>query len=408
MSEFQRVDKSRVLVIDDDRDIASLIKEGAEGCGYTVECVNEFEHILSTCMGFNPDIIFLDLKLKSQDGVEVIRELSRVNSNAVIFIVSGMDNSTLKAAAKVGKTYNLNIRGTISKPFLIADIERSLSNSDELDSRFSSSIWDEVMDAKGEFVTYYRPKMAIGTSAGASIVGVESVVFWVAHHGRVIYSDEFMAAIIKSNHMRRFTQTALDRIMTDFKYWLDRALGFDLSINLDQAMFSDIHLPDFLAKTVLSHRIPFNQVTFEMPFEIASNRSDVLLDVLTRMRIMGFGLTTLIESVDEKTLNDLFNLPFSEVKVAGRLLKGVGSDMDKEFEILSMISIAKKRGLKTCATEIETSSSFYFAFDCGCSYGQGQYFSGLLEPKQVEDFAYGRVGHINSSANFETAEDTIC
>jgi EAL domain-containing protein (putative c-di-GMP-specific phosphodiesterase class I)/ActR/RegA family two-component response regulator len=407
MSKFRQVEKSRVLVIDDDPEIASLIQEGAEGCGYTVKCVNEFDDISSACMSFKPDIIFLDLRLKSHDGIEVIHSLSSANSNAAIFIVSGMDDSTLKAAAKVGKVNNLNIKGTISKPFLVKDIEKSLLNSDETSSRFSSSIWNEIMNSKGEFVTYYRPKMAIGTSGGATMAAVESVICWISHHGRVIYPDGFMPAIIKSKNMRLFSQTAFDKIMTDYKYWLDRSLEFDLSINLDQAMFKDIHLPDFLTKTVLEHGIPFSQVTFEMPFEIASSRSDVLLDVLTRIRIIGFGLTTLIESVDENTLTDLFSLPISEVKFSGNLLKGLHNDMNKEFEVLSMMSTAKKRGLKTCAVGIETSSLFYFAYDCGCSYGQGKYFSKLLEPRQVEDFAYGRAEHLNSSATFETAEETI-
>lgn len=399
MNEILQPQKSKVLVIDDDPGITSLIQEGAESRGYTVVCVNDFDQILPTCMKFKPDIVFLDLRLRSHDGIEVLHSLSNTNSNAAIYIVSGMDKATLKAAGNVGKANNLNIKGTISKPFLIEDIEKILLDRDGPESSFSSSIWNEAMNSRGEFVTYYRPKMAIETSAGSAIAALESVVCWVSQQGKVLYPYDFMPLVLNSGHLRLFSQTAFEKIMTDFKYWIDRDLEFDLSVNLDQAMFSDIQLPDTLASIVMEWGIPYNRITFGIPHEIASAQTDVLLDILTRIRIKGFGLTTRIASVDENTLAELFNLPVSEIKVAGSLLKGIHDDMDKEFDIHSMILTAKKRGFKTCVAGIETAALFNFAYECGCTYGQGQYFSGLLQARQIEGFAYGRSSFIDSPSS---------
>ncbi len=96
-------------------------------------------------------------------------------------------------------------------------------------------------------------------------------------------------------------------------------------------------------------------------------------------------------------------IPYNDIATYGKVLKGLTKDIVFLQNKVEYDAITFSRPAYTRFT-----SSFYFAFDCGCSYGRGLYFSGLLEPKQVEDFAYGRVGHINSSANFETAEDTIC
>lgn len=406
MNDLPKIENSRVLVIDDDPGITALIREGAECCGYIVVCVNEFEQISQTCLSFKPDIIFLDLHLESHDGIEVLHSLAQANSRAGIYIVSGMDSATLKAAEKVGKKINLNILGVISKPFLIDDIEHTLIGNSSSDSSFSSSVWNEIMDSKGEFVTYYRPKMAIETSAGSTMAAVESVICWVGEHGELLYPDNFMPSIRHSGQLRLFSQTAFEKIMADFKHWLDRDLEFDLSINLDQAMFRDIQLPDIMAKTVMEWGIPFKRITFGIPGEIASTQSDVLLDILTRIRIKGFGLSTRVDSVDENTLAQLFNIPINEIKIAGSLLKGLQGDMDKEFGIHSMVSTAKKRGLKTCAAGIETASLFNSMYECGCSYGQGQYFSGLLKPKQVEDFAYGSKQFTDTPAPVLTTETT--
>lgn len=81
------ISKQKVLIVDDDNNIAELISLYLIKECFETEIVNDGEKALRVFRSFNPDIILLDLMLPGIDGYQVCREL-RKTSNVPIIMLS--------------------------------------------------------------------------------------------------------------------------------------------------------------------------------------------------------------------------------------------------------------------------------------------------------------------------------
>jgi two-component system alkaline phosphatase synthesis response regulator PhoP len=78
---------SRVLIIEDDADIAALISHYLEKSGYTAESVSDGGRALTQAKDAAPDLIILDLMLPGLSGLEICRALRADNRTAQLPII---------------------------------------------------------------------------------------------------------------------------------------------------------------------------------------------------------------------------------------------------------------------------------------------------------------------------------
>src|SRR4029450_1256548 len=67
--------RPRVLVVEDDADIAGVLRRSLDKEGYDVRVAGDGEDALEQAGNFEPDAVVLDLGLPKLDGVEVCRRL---------------------------------------------------------------------------------------------------------------------------------------------------------------------------------------------------------------------------------------------------------------------------------------------------------------------------------------------
>ncbi len=65
----------RVLIVEDDTDIADVLRRSLRNEGYEVRTSGDGVEALDIAAGFMPDLVVLDLGLPGMDGVEVCRRL---------------------------------------------------------------------------------------------------------------------------------------------------------------------------------------------------------------------------------------------------------------------------------------------------------------------------------------------
>ena len=81
---------SRILVIEDDRNLAAILRYNLEKQGYTVSLAYDGLEGLKLARATQPDLVILDLMLPSLDGREVCRYLHR-SINTPILILTALD-----------------------------------------------------------------------------------------------------------------------------------------------------------------------------------------------------------------------------------------------------------------------------------------------------------------------------
>jgi two-component system, OmpR family, response regulator MprA len=74
LSELDQIG-GRVLVVEDDTDIADVLRRSLRNEGYEVRTSADGVEALDVAAGFTPDLVVLDLGLPGMDGVEVCRRL---------------------------------------------------------------------------------------------------------------------------------------------------------------------------------------------------------------------------------------------------------------------------------------------------------------------------------------------
>src|ERR1041384_2245011 len=86
LSEAEQIG-GRVLIVEDDMDIADVLRRSLRNEGYEVKTSADGIEALDIAAGFVPDLVVLDLGLPGMDGVEVCRRL-RSDGDVPILILT--------------------------------------------------------------------------------------------------------------------------------------------------------------------------------------------------------------------------------------------------------------------------------------------------------------------------------
>jgi len=113
------MDKKRVLMVDDDTDIAKMVRVRMEAEGYEFISITEGRGLLDTLKIKKPDVILLDIMLPDMDGYSILREMRKRDEYADIPVIV----LSAKEKKKVGDLFALEkVRFFMEKPFDIKEL----------------------------------------------------------------------------------------------------------------------------------------------------------------------------------------------------------------------------------------------------------------------------------------------
>ena len=110
------MDKTRILVVDDDVAISKLLCTNLKARGYEVSLANDGDEALSAIEGNFTDLIILDIMMPGIDGVEVCRRV-REWSRVPIIMLSARGDEKDKV-----KCLDLGADDYLTKPFGVAEL----------------------------------------------------------------------------------------------------------------------------------------------------------------------------------------------------------------------------------------------------------------------------------------------
>ena len=119
---------ARVLVIDDDEEIRTLVKHMLVGEGHQVEAAVDGAEGLRLFGKDPPDLVLTDINMPGLDGHEVITAIRVLHAEAPIIAVSG--GGAIEQDELLLKAFALGAVEVIMKPFefrqLVGAVERAL------------------------------------------------------------------------------------------------------------------------------------------------------------------------------------------------------------------------------------------------------------------------------------------
>ena len=82
----------KILVVDDEQSIVTLLKYNLEQAGYMVDVAYDGNEALSKLETFNPDLIVLDVMLPEKDGIEVCKTIRTEKNLVPILMLTAKDD----------------------------------------------------------------------------------------------------------------------------------------------------------------------------------------------------------------------------------------------------------------------------------------------------------------------------
>jgi DNA-binding response OmpR family regulator len=81
----------RVLVVEDEPDIAQFISQGLDEAGYAVDLAQDGAAGLDYCLAVKYDLILLDIMLPKIDGLHLLKELRHRNMQTPVLVLTARD-----------------------------------------------------------------------------------------------------------------------------------------------------------------------------------------------------------------------------------------------------------------------------------------------------------------------------
>jgi len=117
----------KAFIFDDEKTIRNVLKKLLLKEGLSVEVFDSGENAVDTIKKEKPDIVFLDIFLGNENGIEILREISNLEKKPYVIMISGHDEyQHLIEAMKLG-AYDY-----IPKPFDLSKIRKIIREIGEI------------------------------------------------------------------------------------------------------------------------------------------------------------------------------------------------------------------------------------------------------------------------------------
>jgi DNA-binding NtrC family response regulator len=108
----------RILIVDDDRALAGLLKDHCAERGHAVDCIDEASRCLSAVDSLSPDFVFLDVRMRDGNGLELLATLKERFRGTPVAIMTGFEPlASASHASARGAEYFLR------KPFGLDELD---------------------------------------------------------------------------------------------------------------------------------------------------------------------------------------------------------------------------------------------------------------------------------------------
>ena len=92
----------KILIVEDDKTIYSLLKEHLEKWGYIVKGIDDFNNVIDVFNEFKPNIVLLDIYLPFYNGYYWCQNIRKISNVPIMFISSASENMNIIMAMDIG------------------------------------------------------------------------------------------------------------------------------------------------------------------------------------------------------------------------------------------------------------------------------------------------------------------
>lgn len=386
MNNVQNVhDELVIMVVEDHAFQRKALMHQIRDLGYQQLLeARDGQEALELCQRHSVDILFCDLRMPGMDGMALLRRLSLGGFSGGIILSSALEDDVVEAVLRMSAAYGLQVLGRIEKPStkqqLKVLIESWSPRQEQAQKEDGHRLGlDELRRALDEdqIVPWYQPKVSFATGEW---VGMEALARWQHPEYGLVSPGRFIPLAENNGLIDQLTEIIINKSLRDGHLWEETGLSLNLSMNLSTTSLIEGDLCNSLIAQCQRWSINPELITLEVTESSFVQDVGKSLEVLTRLRMHGFGLSIDDFGTGYSSMQQLALLPFTELKLDRSFVDRCYADPSRLAIIESSIELARKLGLKSVAEGVEDELTWQQLAKLGCDVCQG-FFSARPMPR---------------------------
>jgi EAL domain-containing protein (putative c-di-GMP-specific phosphodiesterase class I) len=225
----------------------------------------------------------------------------------------------------------------------------------------------------GEMTVHFQPVVDAATRRP---VKLEALARWSHPQRGQVPPAEFVPVAERSpGAMKRFTFWIIEQTLRLLKDLRGGGPAPAYAVNVSAVNLADLDFPDRAAELVRACRVRPHEVTLEITESAATSDPTATLDILTRLRLKGFGLSLDDFGTGYSSLVALHHMPFSEIKVDRSFVAELHRSREAAAIIKTVADLARNMDLVSVAEGVETEEQAVRLGELGVRLLQGYHFS---------------------------------
>ena len=367
----------RVLILDDEVDVAQTIAMQVAVLGHQVRAVSDHTAFLEAMRSFQPDILIIDTCMPGQDALDIIRGLDRAYPVKII-VTSGYGRRMLETVLHSARHYGHEVLGGLPKPIRRGALEGLLARkeadaappkTDRIASRaaFVPAEADlRAALANDEFCAYFQPKLCLKTR---SICAFEALVRWIHPQYGLLPPAAFLPKTLECGLETELTFMMMEKACAFLSGLPDPAVRIAVNASLATAQ-----LPEFRARldaTVQRHKLIPGRLIIEVTESGDAELPQCAIETLTRLRMAGYHLSIDDFGTGVSGLTRLVRVPFSELKIDRSFVLGLTQSEEAQDIVASLVRLGRTLEMSVSVEGIEDEATLALIEALGCDVAQG-------------------------------------
>ena len=385
-----KLDSLRVMLVDDDEFVLDFVEDMLRGLGVKNVSRSLNGHAALALIDGAikpPQLVICDLDMPGMDGIEFLRHLADREFEGGVILSSGSDGRVIKTVESLVQVHKLRFLGTLQKPIEKAALLVALM---DLISAAPKPGYGPILKLSPEEIrigldtdqmeTFFQPKV---TLADRRVAGAECLVRWRHPERGLIQPVAFVSVAEEHGLIDDLTMAVFRKAMRHLSAWTHMGHDLKISVNVSMDNLNQLDLPEIFADIVRQAGVETDRVILEMTESRLMNDIATSLEIITRLRLKGFGLSIDDFGTGYSSMEKLKQLPFTELKVDRTFVYGAARDSVARAILESSVQMGHALGMSVVAEGAETQEDWDLLATVGCDEVQG-YFVAM--PMPAEEF----------------------
>ncbi len=381
-----------VLVVDDDAVVLQHMKRllATLGVPQVLTAMNGLEAVkLVSTHGSELEVLICDLNMPEMDGVELIRNIGQTGFKGGLILMSAADENVLSTVSRLAGLQGLRVLGQAHKPVMPDQIAKllALPEGESANIRKMASVHQQVSReeilagmAGNEFSVWFQPKVE---AVSLKPAGFEALARWQRPGGQFVPTDAFITAAEQNGIIGELSKLLVVIALQEGSKLFAAGFPFKIAINLSGRWLDDLNLPEFIHENTIRAGLRADDVILEVTETGVMEDLTTALDVLTRLRLKGFGLSIDDFGIGYSSFEQLGRIPFTELKLDRSFVNKGASDPAARAILEGSMDMARKLKLSSVAEGVETQAELELIRSLGCERVQGYLIAKPMHPDDL-------------------------